>query len=143
MKFVPRLSLICKQTTLGALLLSVLAPAAAAQDEHFEPYILRAEQTAVRVWTSGDHTFARVNIVFNDGGYRVTDVDAVTRQGNDLSVDFVIDRWTGGSTQAIVRKEYVFDPGPLEPDTYTFNVKSRGNNVRGVTFDPAQVVEHW
>ena len=143
MKYTPRLTLICKHAVFAALLLLVAAPATRAQTETFEPFILRADQTAVRVWTSGDHSFARVNLTFNDGSYRVTSVGAVTRQGNDLSVDFVIDRWTGASTQAIVLKEYFFDLGALEPGTYTFNVKSRGNNVRSVTFDPSQIVEHW
>ena len=145
MKSIPRPTLICRQLACAALLLLLAAPSAAAQTETFEPYALRADQTAVRVWTSGDHTFARVNLTFNNGGYRVTSVSAVTRQGNNLSVDFVIDRWTGITTQALVLKEYFFDLGalPAEPGTYTFTVKSRGTDVRGVTFDPAQVVEHW
>jgi hypothetical protein len=143
MKYVPRPSLIRRQAALAALLLCVLAPAAAAQTETFEPYILRAEQTAVRVWSSGERTHARVNITFNDGGYRVTSIGPVTREGNHLSVDFVVDRWTGPTTQAIVLKEYFFDLGALEPGTYTFTVRSRGNHVRSVTFDPAQVAEHW
>jgi hypothetical protein len=144
MKCIPRLTPICKNAVLAALLLLlVAAPPAAAQTETFEPFILRADMTAVRVWTAGDRTHARVNLTFNDGSYRVTSVGAVTRQGPDLSVDFVIDRWTGGSTQALVLKEYFFDLGALEPGTYTFTVKSRGTNVRAVTFDPSQVVEHW
>ncbi|MBV9925318.1 MAG: DUF4214 domain-containing protein [Acidobacteria bacterium] len=143
MKFVPRFTLIRQTALLAALLSAFAAPPARAQTETFEPFILRADMTAVRVWTSGDHTFARVNLTFNDGGYRVAGVGDVTRQGNDLSVDFVVDRWTGVTTQALVYKEYFFDLGALAPGAYTFTVKSRGHNVRGVAFDPSQVVEHW
>jgi hypothetical protein len=143
MKFIPRLTLIRQHVVFATLLLLLIAPAAAAQTETFEPFILRADQTAVRVWTSGDHTFARVNLTFNDGSFRVTSVGAVTRQGKDVSVDFTIDRWTGASTQALVLKEYFFDLGAFEPGTYTFTVKSRGNTVRSVAFDPTQIVEHW
>jgi hypothetical protein len=143
MKYIPRLTLIRKHIAFAALLLLVAAPAAAAQTETYEPYILRADQTAVRVWSSGDGTHARVILTFPTGGFRVTSVGDVTRQGHGLSAEFVIDRWTGITTQGVVVKEYFFDLGALEPGTYTFNVKSRGNNVRGVTFDPAQVVEHW
>ncbi|HEX7174940.1 MAG TPA: DUF4214 domain-containing protein [Pyrinomonadaceae bacterium] len=130
---------------LSLLLLLATAPAASAQTEQWVPYTLRSDQTAVRVWTSGERTHARVNIVFNDGGYRVTDIGPVVRQGNNVSVDFIIDRWTGGATQALVYKEYFFDLGalPAEPGTFTFTVKSRGADVRGVTFDPRQIVEHW
>jgi hypothetical protein len=128
---------------LGASVLS--ARNASAQTETFEPYALRADQTEVRVWTSGDHTFARVNLTFNDGGYRVTNIGPVTRQGNNLSVDYTVDHWTGGTTQAVVFKEYFFDLGalPAEGGTFTFTVRSRGAAVRSVTFDPRRIVEHW
>ena len=141
MQYTPRLTLIRRQLAFAALLLLAAAPAAAAQTETFEPYILRADQTEVRVWSSGGGTHARVVLTFPTGGFRITDISPVTRQGNDLSVDFVIDRWTGGVTQSIVVKEYFFDLGALEPGTYTFTVRSRGQTVRGVTFDPSQIVE--
>ena len=143
MKYLPRLTLIRRQIAFAALLLLLTAPAAAAQTETYEPYILRADQTDVRLWTSGDGTHARVLLTFPTGGFRVTEISPVTRQGNHLSVDFVIDRWTGGVTQSIVVKEYFFDLGALEPGTYDFTVRSRGNNVRSVTFDPSRIVEHW
>ena len=146
MKYIPRPPLVCRTSVFVALLLLLAAaPVAAAQTDTFEPYILRAEQTAVRVWTSGDRTHARVNITFPDGGYRVTSVGAVARQGNDLSVDFVVDHWTGGATQAIVLLEYFFDLGtlPAEGGNFTFTVKSRGSVVRSVAFDPSRIVEHW
>jgi hypothetical protein len=143
MKYIPHLTSIRRRIAIAALLLLLTAPAAAAQTETFEPYILRAEQTDVRVWTSGDRAHARVVLTFPMGGFRITDVSPVTRQGNDLSVDFVIDRFTGPVTQAVVVQEFFLDLGALGPGTYTFTVKSRGNVVRGVTFDPAQVVERW
>jgi hypothetical protein len=143
MKYIPRLTLVRKQLAFAALLLLLAAPAAAAQTETYEPYILRADQTDVRVWTSGDGTHARVVLTFATGGFRITQVGPVTRQGNDLSVDFVIDRFTGPVTQGIVVKEFFFDLGALGPGAYTFNVRSRGNLVRSLTFDPAQVVARW
>jgi hypothetical protein len=145
MKESPRTTLALRTATFFALLLLLSAPSAHAQDEHFEPFILRSDWTQVRVWTSGDHTFARVNLTLPDGCYRVTSVGPVTRQGREVSVDFVIDRWTGGCTQAIVFKEYFFDLGALaaEGGAFTFAVKSRGSTVKSVTFDPSQIVEHW
>jgi hypothetical protein len=130
---------------LVTLLLSVAAPAARAQDEHYEPFALRADMTAVRVWTSGAVTQARVQMTFNSGGYRIASVGPVVRQGNELSVDFAVERWTGPATGALVLKEFFFDLGalPSEPGSFTFIVKSRGESVRSVTFDPRQIVEHW
>ncbi|HEX8284081.1 MAG TPA: DUF4214 domain-containing protein [Pyrinomonadaceae bacterium] len=143
MKYNPRLTLALANAFFAALLLSAAAPNATAQTETYEPYILRADQTDVRVWTSGETTHARVVLTFPTGGFRVTQVGPVTRQGNELSVDFVIDRWTGATTQAVVVKEYFFDLGALAPGAYTFTVKSRGANVKSASFDPSQIVEHW
>ena len=127
------------------LVLSAAAPAARAQAEHWEPFALPAEWTAVRVWTSGAGTHARVQIQFPSGGYGFASISPVVRQGNELSVDFAVERWTGAATQGIVLKEFFFDLGALasEPGTFTFTVKSRGTNVRSVAFDPRQIVEHW
>ena len=143
MKYTPRLTPVRRQAAFAALLLFTLATAAAAQTETYEPYILRADQTDVRVWSAGDGTHARVVLTFAMGGFRITEVGPVTRQGNDLSVDFVIDRFTGPVTQGIVVKEFFLDLGALGPGAYTFTVRSRGHVVRVVAFDPAQVGEHW
>src|SRR5215213_4541237 len=124
MKYIPRLTL-ARAHAVSALLLLLLAAAtpASAQTETFEPFTLRADMTDLRVWTSGERTHARVVITFPTGGFRVTSLGPVMRQGNDLSVDYVIDRWTGGVTQALVVREDFFDLGGLEPGTYTFTVK--------------------
>jgi hypothetical protein len=144
MKYSPRLILAFANVILVTLLLlTACAPRAAAQTETFEPYILRAEQTDVRVWTSGETTHARVVLTFPTGGFRVTQVSPVTRQGSGLSVDFTIDRWTGPVTAAVVVREYFFDLGALGAGAHAFTVRSRGNAVRGVTFDPSRIVEHW
>ncbi|HYG81517.1 MAG TPA: DUF4214 domain-containing protein, partial [Pyrinomonadaceae bacterium] len=145
MKYTPRLTPARAAAAFVTLLLLAAAPPAPAQTETFEPFALRADMTDVRVWTSGERTHARVVLTFPMGGFRVTDVGPVRRQGNDVSVDFTIDRWTGPVTQALVVREFFFDLGalPSEPGTFTFTVKSRGANVKSVAFDPRQVVEHW
>src|SRR5687768_18164789 len=131
MKYIPRLTLARANAVCALLLLlAAAAPPASAQTETFEPFALRADMTDLRVWTSGEKTHARVVITFPTGGYRVNSAGPVTRQGNDVSVDYVIDRWTGGTTQSLVIREDFFDLGALEPGTYTFTVKSRGTNVK-------------
>ena len=142
MKYNPRPTPALARAFLVALLLTAFAPSARAQTDTWAPYNLRPEQVAVHVWTSGDHTFARVNIGLPTPCYRF-EVGPVTRQGNDVSVNFVGEQYTGGCITVVALKEYFFDLGALAPGTYTFTVKSRGTNVRSVTFDPSQVVERW
>ena len=143
MKYRPRLTLICQNAILFTLLLTAAAPAARAQNETWVPWTLSPQMVAARVWTSGDHTFARVNLTLPSPCYRVASVGPVTRQGNDISVDFTTEQYTGGCVQVIVLREDFFDLGALEPGAYTFTVRSRGTAVATVTFNPQQVVEHW
>src|SRR5918993_1313764 len=101
---------------LSLLLLLTAAPAASAQTETFVPYALRPEQTAVRVWTSGERTHARVNIVFNDGGYRVVDWQPPVRSGNDFVSHIKLERWTGRTeTRQFQGDRRVFVLGQLLP----------------------------
>jgi hypothetical protein len=143
MKYTPRPTPIRKTVALVALLLAAAAPAARAQNETWQPWTLSPWMVAVRVWASGGHTFARVNLTLPSPCYRVASVGPVTRQGNDVSVDFATEEYTGGCVQVIVLKEYFLDLGALEPGAYTFTVKSRGTNVKSVAFDPSQIAEHW
>ncbi|HEX8335101.1 MAG TPA: hypothetical protein VF621_00135 [Pyrinomonadaceae bacterium] len=143
MKYTPRLTLICKTSALVALLLLVAPPAARAQGETWQPWTMSPWMVAARVWASGGHTFARVNLTLPSPCYRVASVGPVTRQGNDVSVDFLTEEYTGGCVQVIVLKEYFFDLGALEPGAYTFTVKSRGTPVRSVAFDPSRAGERW
>ncbi|MBV8858201.1 MAG: hypothetical protein JOZ02_14820 [Acidobacteria bacterium] len=143
MKYNPRLTLICKNALLIALLLAAAAPAVRAQGETWVPWTLSPQMVAVRVWASGDHTFARVNLTLPSPCYRVAGVGPVTRQGNNVSVDYTTEQYTGGCVQVVVFREDFFDLGALEPGTYTFTVKSRGTAVASVTFNPQQIAEHW
>jgi hypothetical protein len=143
MKYHPRLTLTRKNAFLIALLLAAAAPAARAQNETWEPWTLSPQMLAVRVWASGDHTFARVNLTLPSPCYRVAAVGPVTRQGNAVSVDYTTEQYTGGCVQVIVFREDFFDLGALGPGAYTFTVKSRGTAVASVTFDPSQIAEHW
>jgi hypothetical protein len=112
MKYTPRLQ--PARAALAALLLLLAAATPApAQTETFEPYALRADQTDIRVWSSAGGAHARVVLTFPMGGFRIDSVSPVTRQGDDLFVDFRIDRWTGPVTQAVVVREFFFDLGAL------------------------------
>jgi hypothetical protein len=128
-----------------SLLVLLTTTAVRAQTERWEPFVLTPDMTSLRVWTSGERTHARVVITFPTGGFRITDIGPVVRQGRDLSVDIAVERWTGGATQALVVVEHFFDLGELtgEPGTFTFTLKSRGTSVESVSFDPRQIVERW
>ncbi|HEX5707146.1 MAG TPA: DUF4214 domain-containing protein [Pyrinomonadaceae bacterium] len=129
----------------GAFAVMLLAAPAdvSAQEERFEPFVPRPDQTQARVWTSGPTAHARVTFTFPTGGYRVVDWGTVERQGNAISVDIKVERWTGLTTQALVIIENFYDLGALAPGTYTFTVKSRGADVQRVEFDPARIAERW
>jgi hypothetical protein len=131
--------------TLAILILLLLASAnASAQTEQFVPYQPTAEQTQVRVWTSGQNTFARVTLTFPSSGFRAVG-SGLARQGNNISGEINFERWTGAVLTVITYHEQVFNLGPIgaETGTYTFTFRSRGVPVKSVTFVPAAVAERW
>ncbi|MET0648785.1 MAG: DUF4214 domain-containing protein [Pyrinomonadaceae bacterium] len=143
MKYRLRLTRVCKRAILFALLLAATGTTARARNETWEPWTLSPNMAAVRVWTAGDQTFARVNLTLPSSCYRVAGVGPVTRQGHDLSVDFTTEQFTGACVQVIVLKEYFFDLSALAQGNYTFTVRSRGAAVKSVAFDPSQIAERW
>jgi hypothetical protein len=99
--------------------------------------------TEIRIWTSGGNTFAEVRLTFPNTGYRVTDWGAVARTDSDFSVDARVERWTGGSGQAITTLEHTYAPGALAPGVYSFTFKSHGAVIKSQQFDPSTTGERW
>lgn len=99
--------------------------------------------TEIRIWTTGGSSFAEVRLTFANTGYRVTDWGSVARNGNDLSVDAKVERWTGISAQVVTIAEHTYNLGPLTPGAYSFTFKSYGVAIKSQQFDPATAVEKW
>ena len=107
-----------------------------------EPYILRSDQTEIRVWTSGPTTYARVKATFPDTSYYV-DWGQVTSMNNVFSVDLPGTHSLGISFPEVTELSHVYELGTLASGSYTFNVSSRGAAVKSLQFDRDQSVEHW
>ena len=132
-----------KPRLLTAIIALLLSPLAALAAEEWVPYDIQPGQTDVRVWSSLGVTYARVQVTFNHGGYRVVDWGQPVRSGNNISVNLVAERWTGASTQAVIFLENSYTLGQLTPGNYTFTVRSRGATVKSASFDPAQAGQGW
>lgn len=99
--------------------------------------------TEIRIWTSGGNTFAEVRLTFPNTGYRVTDWGEVARNDSSFSVNARVERWTGGSGQAITTLEHTYPLGALAPGAYSFTFKSHGIVVKSQQFDPGTAGERW
>jgi hypothetical protein len=99
--------------------------------------------TEIRIWTSGDNTFAEVRLTFPNTGYRVTDWGEVARDESGFSVDARVERWTGISGQAITTLEHTYALGALAPGAYSFTFKSHRVVVKSQQFDPSTAGERW
>jgi hypothetical protein len=99
--------------------------------------------TGIRIWTSGGNTFAEVRLTFPNTGHRVSDWGQVSRNENSFSVDAKVERWTGGSGQAITTLEHTYSLGPLAAGAYSFTFKSNGVVTGSRQFDPSTAGERW
>src|SRR5688572_26041383 len=114
----------------------------AANAQTWEP-ISTGFTTQIRIWTSGDNTFAEVRLTFPNTGHRVTDWGQVVRNEGSFSVDARVERWTGGSGQALTTLEHTYSLGPLAAGAYSFTFKSNGAVTGSRQFDPSTAGERW
>ena len=115
---------------------------ATASGQTWEP-VSAGFNTEIRVWTSGGNAFAEARLTFPTLGYRVSDWGEVARAGSDFSVDAKVDRWTGGSGQAIMTLEHTYALGALAPGAYSFTFKSNHVVIKSQQFDPGTAGERW
>lgn len=114
----------------------------AAKAQTWEP-ISTGFTTEIRIWTSGGNTFAEVRLTFPNTGHRVTDWGQVARNEGSFSVDARVERWTGGSGQALTTLEHTYSLGPLAAGAYSFTFKSHGAVTGSQQFDPSTAGERW
>jgi uncharacterized protein (TIGR03437 family) len=122
--------------------LTLLCCGTTAFAETWEP-VSSGFNTELRIWTSGGNAFAEVRLTFPNTGYRVNDWGAVTRTGSEFSVDATVERWTGGSGQAITILEHTYALGALAPGAYSFTFKSIHVVIKSQQFDPSTAGERW
>lgn len=109
-------------------------PATSEWTDVWEPYVPTPAQTEIEVVSCGGRAFVKVKLTFNNGGFRVTDWGRPVRAGNDFEADAKVDRWTGGSIQAVTFAETVYDLGELQPGAYRFTLTSHGAGVKSKEF---------
>jgi uncharacterized repeat protein (TIGR01451 family) len=95
---------------------------------------LTAVQAEIKAWTSGGTTYAYLKLLFPNAGYRVANWGQATRSGNDFTADATVEKFTGGSVQAVTTTAGIYDLGALAPGSYKFTFNNSGNLVKTVAF---------
>ena len=132
----------CRPFMFLVLVLLFCGARATASAQTWEP-VSTGFNTEIRIWTSGGNAFAEVRLTFPNTGYRVSDWGEVVRNDRGFSVDAKVERWTGGSGQAITTLEHTYTLGALAPGAYSFTFKSYGVVVKSQQFDPSTAGERW
>lgn len=95
---------------------------------------LASNQIETKTWTSQGRTYAYVKLFFPDTGYRIADWGYPVGAGSDVSVNALLERFTGPSGQAVKTTAQIYDLGPLAPGNYTFTFKNSGTVVKAQPF---------
>jgi hypothetical protein len=86
------------------------------------------------VFSCSGKTVVTARWLFNDAGYRVSQLPVVSRSGQTISLDARVEAWTGARTLALMPLEKNFDIGTLEPGTYVLDFKSWGTTLKQIEF---------
>jgi PGF-pre-PGF domain-containing protein len=103
--------------------------------EEWVSYVPTPEQTEIEISTEGGVASAKVILTFPNAGYRVTDWGTVRRDGNELSAEAKVERWTGASAQVITALNHTYNLGTLAPGAYKFTFKAWGQTVESKAFE--------
>ena len=101
----------------------------------WSPTVLTAPQVELKSWTLEAHTYAYVKLNYPDSGFRVTNWGTPSRVGNDFTVDAVVEKFNGGSVQAITNTAQIYDLGTLAVGAYTFTFKTSGTTAKTLSFN--------
>jgi hypothetical protein len=100
----------------------------------WQAVVLTADQVEIKTWTFQGRTYAYLKLLFPNAGYRVTDWGQATRVGNDFTADAAVEKFNGGSVQAVTTTAQIYDLGPLANATYNFNFKTSGTLAKTLQF---------
>jgi hypothetical protein len=78
--------------------------------------------------------------LFPNAGYRVVDWGQALRSANDFTADAAVEKFTGGSVQAVTTTAQIYDLGPLANGTYNFNFKTSGTLAKTLQFTISSTV---
>lgn len=79
-------------------------------------------------------SYVNVSITFATSGYNVSEWGEPIFDGNNISVDAKIWRWTGVSLPVIVTVKHLYNLGFLRPGEYNFTFKVWGISLKNMTF---------
>jgi hypothetical protein len=100
----------------------------------FQPVVLTVDQVEIKTWTFQGRTYAYIKLSFPNAGYRVVNWGQAVRSGNDFTADAAVEKFTGGSVQAVTTTAQIYDLGPLADGTYNFNFKTSGTLAKTLQF---------
>ena len=101
----------------------------------WQPTVLNSSLVVLNSWKQLDgHTYVYAKLTFPDAGFIVTDWGTPTRSGNNFTADVRVERFSGGSVQAISNTAQIWDLGALAAGNYTFTFQNSGTTVETLNF---------
>ncbi len=98
------------------------------------PTVLNSSQVELKSWTISGRTSIYVKLNFPDAGFRVADWSSPVQSGSDFSTNAVVERFNGGSAQALTNTAQIYDLGTIAAGNYTFTFRNSGTTVKTLNF---------
>ncbi|HKR14418.1 MAG TPA: NF038122 family metalloprotease [Pyrinomonadaceae bacterium] len=98
------------------------------------PTVLNSSQVELKSWTINGRTSIYVKLNFQDAGFRVANWGSLVVAGAEFSANATVERFNGGSTQALTTTAQIYDLGNIAAGNYTFVFKNSGTNVKTLNF---------
>jgi hypothetical protein len=118
----------------GGLIIDVVTPG-----ETWTPYTPTAEQTDITIMAGRWTRLARVTLTFPNNGYQVNDWGALSREGNQLSVNALVEQREGPAEGGVTTISHDYDLGALNGyGDYVFSFNAGQQSVESTPFTIAE-----
>jgi len=102
--------------------------------EEWVPFVPNPDMVQLQYLERDGTSYINVSITFHSDGFNVSDWGDPIFDGNKISVDAKIWKWTGVTLPVIITRKHSYNLGFLSPGEYNLIFKAWGVSVKNITF---------
>jgi len=103
-------------------------------EEKWVQYVPNAGQVELYFWKEADVSYVNVSIWFPTSGYNISSWGTPIFEGNNITINAEIWKWTGFVAQVVITRSNIYNLGNLSPGEYLFTFEVWEFPVKNITF---------
>jgi len=103
-------------------------------EEKWVKFVPNAGQVELYFWKEADVSYVNVSIWFPTSGYNISSWGTPIFEGNNITINAEIWKWTGFVAQVVITRSNIYNLGNLSPGEYLFTFEVWEFPVKNINF---------